>query len=132
MYLWVDSELKDVYKINEEQTWAEQKEDIVTKLLPPLYKLVNKKYNITNTKLLKMLYGRWRSRHRVNNIKKQGEERVKLNKRRAKKNSKMQLVSKYSINMNGNLVNFIDFIDFTIALLEEKKKSAGNELSNRE
>ena len=99
MYLWVDSELKDVYRINEEQTWAEQKENIITKLLPPLYKLVNKKFSVTNVKLLKMLYGRWRSRHRVSNIKKQGEARVKLNKRRAGKNSKMQLVSKYSINM---------------------------------
>jgi hypothetical protein len=78
---------------------VEQKENIITKLLPPLYKLVNKKYSITNAKLLKMLYGRWRSRHRVSNIKKQGEEKIKQNKRRAKKNSKMQLVSKYSINM---------------------------------
>jgi hypothetical protein len=94
----VDSELKDIYRIDEKLTWAEQKEEIVTKLLPPLYKIVNKKYNITNDKLLKMLYGRWRSRHRVNNLKNQGEERVKLNKRRAKKNSRMQAVSKYSIN----------------------------------
>jgi hypothetical protein len=81
----VDSELKDIYRIDEKLTWAEQKEEIVTKLLPPLYKIVNKKYNITNDKLLKMLYRRWRSRHRVNNLKNQGEERVKLNKRRAKK-----------------------------------------------
>lgn len=93
MYIWVDSELKDIYKIDERQTWAEQKESIVTKLLPPLYKLVNKKYNITNGELLKMLYGRWRSRHRVNNIKNQGEERIKLDKRRARKNSRMQDVS---------------------------------------
>jgi hypothetical protein len=94
----VDSELKDIYRIDEKLTWAEQKEEIVTKLLPPLYKIVNKKYNITNDKLLKMLYGRWRSRHRVNNLKNQGEERVKLNKRRAKKNLRMQAVSKYSID----------------------------------
>lgn len=99
MFLWIDSELKNIYKINEEQTWAEQKEDIITKLLPPLYKLVNKKYSVTNSKLLKMLYGRWRSRHRTNNIKNQGEERVKQNKRRAQKNSKMQLVSKYLISI---------------------------------
>jgi hypothetical protein len=44
-----------------------------------------------------MLYGRWRSRHRVNNLKNQGEERVKRNKRRAKKNSRMRDVSKYSL-----------------------------------
>ena len=94
----MDSELKDIYRIDEKLTWAEQKEEIVTKLLPPLYKIVNKKYNITNDKLLKMLYGRWRSRHRVNNLKNQGEERVKLNKRRAKKNLRMQAVSKYSID----------------------------------
>ena len=93
MFLWIDSELKDIYKIDEEQTWAEQKENIITKLLPPLYKLVNKKYSVTNAKLLKMLYGRWRSRHRVNNIKNQGEEKVKQNKRRARKNSRMQQVN---------------------------------------
>ena len=93
MFLWIDSELKDIYKIDEEQTWAEQKENIITKLLPPLYKLVNKKYSVTNAKLLKMLYGRWRSRHRVNNIKNQGKEKVKQNKRRARKNSRMQQVN---------------------------------------
>jgi hypothetical protein len=60
---------------------------------------MNKKYNITNDKLLKILYRRWRSRHRMNNIKNQGEERIKQDKRRAKKNLKMQDVSKYSINV---------------------------------
>ncbi|GES77406.1 hypothetical protein GLOIN_2v1485488 [Rhizophagus clarus] len=90
VYIWVDSELRDTYKIDEERTWVEQKKNIVTKLLPPLYKLMNKKYNITNGKLLKILYGRWRSRYRVNNIKNQGEERIKQDKRRAKKNSRMQ------------------------------------------
>lgn len=60
---------------------------------------MNKKYNITNGKLLKILYRRWRSQHRVNNIKNQGEERIKQDKRRAKKNSRMQDVSKYSINV---------------------------------
>ena len=46
-----------------------------------------------------MLYGRWRSRHRTSNIKNQGDERVKQNKRRSSKNSRMQEVSKYLINM---------------------------------
>ena len=94
VFLWVDSELKDVYQIDNELTWAEQKEEIVTKLLPPLYKIVEKKYNITNSKLLKMLYGRWRSRHRVNNIRKQGDERIKQDKRRSGKNSRMQDINK--------------------------------------
>ena len=60
---------------------------------------MNKKYSVTNAKLLKMLYGRWRSQYRVNNIINQGEEKVKHNKRRVQKNSRMQRVSKYSINM---------------------------------
>ncbi|GBC50882.2 hypothetical protein GLOIN_2v1488788 [Rhizophagus irregularis DAOM 181602=DAOM 197198] len=64
VFIWSDSELKDVYSINYELTWAEQKDNIVTKLLPPLYKLVNKKYKVSNSDLLKMLYGHWRSRHR--------------------------------------------------------------------
>lgn len=44
-----------------------------------------------------MLYGRWRSRHRENNIKEKGDEEVKKEKRRKKKNRIMQEVSKYSI-----------------------------------
>ena len=40
-----------------------------------------------------MLYGRWRSRHREYNIRIQGEEKIKNNKRRTAKNSKMQDVS---------------------------------------
>jgi hypothetical protein len=95
----VDSELKEVYKIDDTLTWADQRDDIVTKLLPPLYKLVNKKYDVSNNDLLKMLYGRWRSRHRVNNIKNQGEEQVKRNNRRIGKNTKMQDVN-YLINGN--------------------------------
>lgn len=71
----------------------EQKDDIVTKLLPPLYKLVNQKYKVSNAELLKMLHGRWRSRHRVKNIELQGEEQVKNNKRRTAKNSRMQDVN---------------------------------------
>ena len=59
------------------------------KLLPPLYKLVNKRYKVSNNDLLKMLYGRWRSRHRINNIETQGEERVKQNKRRVVKNTRL-------------------------------------------
>jgi hypothetical protein len=35
-----------------------------------------------------MLYGRWRSRHRVKNIESQGEEKVKYNKRRVAKNAR--------------------------------------------
>jgi hypothetical protein len=97
----VDSELREVYKINDKLTWSDQKNDIITKLLPPLYKLVNKKYKnkFSNVDLLKMLYGRWRSRHRVNNIEIQGDDQVKKNKRRVAKNTRMQAVSKHSINM---------------------------------
>ena len=84
-----------MYEIDNERTWAEQKECIITKLLPPLYKLVNKKYSVSNSDLLKMLYGRWRSRHRMHNIKMQGEEKTKQDKRRAKKNTRMQDVNKH-------------------------------------
>lgn len=40
-----------------------------------------------------MLYGRWRSRHRVKNIESQGEEQVKYNKRRVAKNARIQDVN---------------------------------------
>ena len=58
VFIWVDSELKDVYEINNERTWAEQKENIITTLLPPLYKLMNKRYTVSNSDLLRMLHGR--------------------------------------------------------------------------
>ncbi|GET66738.1 hypothetical protein GLOIN_2v1485488 [Rhizophagus irregularis DAOM 181602=DAOM 197198] len=64
VFIWVDSEFKDIYEIDSDRTWLEQKENIITKLLPPLYKLVNKKYNVSNSDILKMLHGRWCSRHR--------------------------------------------------------------------
>ncbi|GBC12272.2 IS630 family transposase [Rhizophagus irregularis DAOM 181602=DAOM 197198] len=40
IYLRPYSELKNIYEIDSERTWLEQKENIITKLLPPLYKLV--------------------------------------------------------------------------------------------
>lgn len=89
------------YKIDDKLKWSDQRNDIITKLLPPLSKLVRKKYEnkVSNSDLLQMLYGRWRSRHRVNNIEIQGEDQVKQNKRRVAKNTRMQTVSKHSINM---------------------------------
>ena len=87
----MDSELSEVYKIDDKLTWSDQKNDIITKLLPPLYKLVNQKYKnkVSNSNLLDMLYGRWRSHHRVNNIEIQGDDQVKQNKRRVAKNARM-------------------------------------------
>jgi len=84
--------------IDDKLTWAEQKEDIITKLISPLYKLVNKKYDVTNGKLLSMLYGRWRSRHRLKNIENQGEKQLKNNKRRVAKNTRRQAVNINYIN----------------------------------
>jgi hypothetical protein len=93
VFIWVDSELREVYTIDDTLTWAEQKNIIITKLLPPLYKLTNKKYNVSNHDLLNMLHKRWRSRHRAKNIENQGEDHVKYNKRRVAKNSRKQDVS---------------------------------------
>jgi hypothetical protein len=88
-----------MYEINNEHTWAKQKECIITKLLPPSYKLVNKKYNVSNSDLLKMLYGHWHLCHHIHNIKMQGEEKTNQNNRRVKKNARMQNVNKYFINI---------------------------------
>ncbi|PKC57220.1 hypothetical protein RhiirA1_472832 [Rhizophagus irregularis] len=51
-----------------------------------------------------MLYGRWRSRHRVSNIRKQGEAQIKRNKRRAMKNSRMQDKKKRRTNAANYLI----------------------------
>ncbi|CAG8823949.1 35835_t:CDS:2, partial [Gigaspora margarita] len=87
VFIWCDSALKDIYCIDEKLTWADQKNDIITKLLPALCKKVDKKYNISQQELLKMLYGRWRACHREFNIRKQGDEQVERNRRRKAKNS---------------------------------------------
>ena len=120
----MDSELKNIYQIDEKLTWIEQKEEIITKLLPPLYKLVNKKYNVTNNKLLMMLYKRWRSRHRVHNIRMKGEDKMKQEKRRVRKNTRMQDVSKCLI-INGNV---LIILYFTISSLEKNQESPCNTL----
>ncbi|RIB24222.1 hypothetical protein C2G38_2285190 [Gigaspora rosea] len=87
VFIWCDSALKDIYYIDEKLTWADQKNDIITKLLPALCKKVNKKYNVLQQELLKMLYGRWRAHHCEFNIRKQGDKQVERNRRRKAKNS---------------------------------------------
>ncbi|KAF0504536.1 hypothetical protein F8M41_019513 [Gigaspora margarita] len=106
----VDSALKDTYCIDEKLTWADQKNDIITKLLPVLCKKVDKKYNVSQQELLKMLYGRWRARHREFNIRKQGDEQFERNKRRKAKNS-----------MAKDLLNLLyNRIDLVVELLHKK------------
>ncbi|RIB24235.1 hypothetical protein C2G38_2032060 [Gigaspora rosea] len=61
-------------------------------------KKVNKKYNVSQQELLKMLYGRWRARHREFNIRKQGDEQVERNRRRKAKNSML-------LNLLHNRIN---------------------------
>ncbi|EXX62675.1 hypothetical protein RirG_159550 [Rhizophagus irregularis DAOM 197198w] len=112
VFIWIDSDLKDVFEIDVKITWAEQKDNIVTKLLPALHKLVDKRYKVTNKELLDMLYRRWRSCHREYNIRIQGEEKIKSNKRRTTKNSKMQdkkkrrvIATNYLIQNNDKYIN---------------------------
>ena len=83
----MNSELRELYKLDDKLIWSDQKNDIITKLLPLLYKLVNKKYKnkFSNIDLLKMLYGHWHSRHWVNNIEIQGDDQVKKQKKSSKK-----------------------------------------------
>ncbi|RIB28166.1 hypothetical protein C2G38_2158582 [Gigaspora rosea] len=61
VFIWCDSALKDIY--------------------------FDKKYNVSQQKLLKMLYGRWCAHYREFNIRKQGDEQVENNRRRKAKNS---------------------------------------------
>ncbi|CAB4417095.1 unnamed protein product [Rhizophagus irregularis] len=112
VFIWIDSDLKDVFEIDVKITWAEQKDNIVTKLLPALRKLVDKRYKVTNKELLDMLYERWHSRNREYNIRIQGEEKIKSNKRRIAKNSKMQdkkkrrvIATNYLIQNNDKYIN---------------------------
>ena len=114
-----------MYEIDHERTWVGQRDEIISKLLPPLYKLVNKKYNVTNSDLLKMLYGRWHSHHRIHNIKMQGEEKTKKNRRRAKKNTRMQDVSNHFIN-----IKMKSSVNYVLFYIEKKKKDQSDKLFN--
>ncbi|KAF0419878.1 hypothetical protein F8M41_007124 [Gigaspora margarita] len=88
--IWYDSALKDIYCIDKKLIWADQKNDIIIKLLSALCNKVDKKYNISQQELLKMLHRRWHARHREFNIRKQDNKQVERNKRRKAKNSMYQ------------------------------------------
>ncbi|RHZ87758.1 hypothetical protein Glove_30g153 [Diversispora epigaea] len=89
VFLVVDSEMNTVYQINDRLTWAAQKHDVITKLLPPLKRKINKKYKVTGAEIIKMLQRCHRSRHRVNNIGNQGPRAVINDSRRKLKNTAM-------------------------------------------
>lgn len=72
----------------------EQRDDIITKLLPKLSKIINEKYMISDTEIREMLYSRWRTNHRQWRVKVKGNE--KMNLRRMKKNTQMVMVRYYN------------------------------------
>ena len=55
MFVLVNSDLHSIYQIKRELTWKGQKDDILTKLLSPLRRKINKKYKVTFTNILQML-----------------------------------------------------------------------------
>ncbi|RHZ82089.1 hypothetical protein Glove_114g65 [Diversispora epigaea] len=56
--------MNTVYQINNHLTWAAQKHDVITKLLPLLKRKINKKYKVTGAEIIKMLQRCHRSCHR--------------------------------------------------------------------
>ncbi|CAG8678351.1 8522_t:CDS:2, partial [Dentiscutata erythropus] len=84
-----NSDLYSIYQIQKELTWEVQKNDILTKLLPPLKRKINKKYKVTSADIVQMLQRCHRSQHHEYNIETKGEDFVKRNSRRATKNTAM-------------------------------------------
>ncbi|RHZ86250.1 hypothetical protein Glove_53g41 [Diversispora epigaea] len=89
VFLVVDSEMNTVHQINDYLTWAAQKHNVITKLLPSLKRKINKKYKVTGAEITKILQRRHRSRHRVNNIGNQGSRVVINDSRQKLKNTAM-------------------------------------------
>lgn len=84
------SKYESRYPIKPECTWVEQRDFIITKLLPRLSKILNKKYTVSDTDLLEMIHVRWETRHRVHRTIVKGNRKKEL--RRMKKNTDMQKV----------------------------------------
>ena len=95
MFIIANSELYSIYQIRKELTWEAQKNDILTKLLPPLKRKINKKYKVAGAEIVQMLQWRHRSQHHEYNIETKGEDFVKKNSRRATKNTAMSNVSSF-------------------------------------
>ena len=95
MFIIVNFDLSSLYQIKRELTWSAQKENIFKKLIPPLRKKINKKYKVASADIVKMLQRRHRSQHRQHNIETKGEDFVKMNSRRAIKNTAMSNVSSF-------------------------------------
>ncbi|RHZ64745.1 hypothetical protein Glove_320g74 [Diversispora epigaea] len=89
VFIITNSDLYSIYQIRKELTWEVQKNDILTKLLPPLRKKINKKYKVAFADIVQMLQRRHRSQHYEYNIKIKGEDFVKKNSRRLTKNTAM-------------------------------------------
>ncbi|RHZ50402.1 hypothetical protein Glove_499g61 [Diversispora epigaea] len=88
LFLVYNSKYKTKYLIKPELTWVEQRDFIITKLLPRLSKIMNKKYIVSDTDLLEMIHTRWETRHRIHRTIVKGNRKIEL--RRLRKNTDMQ------------------------------------------
>jgi hypothetical protein len=85
--LLYESKYKYKYPIKKELTWIEQKDFVITKILPKISKIINDKYKVSNYEIMEMLRMRWRSRHNTWQIEQRGDK--KREDRRKKKNNEM-------------------------------------------
>ncbi|RHZ77334.1 hypothetical protein Glove_181g29 [Diversispora epigaea] len=88
LFLVYNSKYKTKYLIKPELTWVEQRDFIITKLLPCLSKIMNKKYTVSDTDLLEMIHTRWETRHQIHRTIVKGNRKIEL--RRLRKNTDMQ------------------------------------------
>ncbi|RHZ85234.1 hypothetical protein Glove_69g37 [Diversispora epigaea] len=88
LFLIYNFKYKTKYLIKPELTWVEQRDFIITKLLPRLNKIMNKKYIVLDTDLLEMIHTRWETRHRIHRTIVKENRKIEL--RRLRKNTDMQ------------------------------------------
>jgi Mg-chelatase subunit ChlI len=84
------SKYKKIFEIKAELTWLEQRDDVITKILPKLTKEINKKYKVASVEIKDMLKMNLKMRRREWRLKVLGK--TKQNRRRMNKNAYMKTV----------------------------------------
>ena len=123
MFIVANSDLYSIYQIRKELTWKVQKNDILTKLLPPLRRKINKKYKVASADIVQMLQRRHRSQHHEYNNETKGEDFVKKNSRRTTKNTAMSNVSSFFLIYK--LTHISDIVNIYLYFNRKRKEESG-------
>jgi hypothetical protein len=80
-------------KIDEAQTWEEQKDELIKKVVPRLTRRLRNRFNVSMQDVVEMIKARHKTRHRQSTIKDRGPQAQVRESRRMKKNTWLNEVS---------------------------------------